>query len=117
MAPNKKQKLNVNEASKKNDKTLKTVIASLTKKSEEVEKSIVEKKSSKQHETHWIKFNTFCSENELEDPSFVANNASKIIKLRLVLKCCAEGLGFKTAEGARSRVRSHRSRNLKPDSR
>ena len=38
MTPNKKPKLNVDEASEKNKKTLKTGIASLTKKSEEVEK-------------------------------------------------------------------------------
>ena len=39
MAPSKKQKLNANEASKKNKKTLKTNVDSLTKKIEEVKKT------------------------------------------------------------------------------
>ena len=40
MAPNKKQKLNVKAASKNCNKNLKTNIDSLTKKSDEVEKTL-----------------------------------------------------------------------------
>ena len=115
MAPNKKQKLNVKAASKKNNKNLKTNIESLTKKSDEVEKNIVVKGSSKLCETYWIKFTNFCSDNELEDPSFITNKTVRNIKLCLTFKCCTEGLGFKTAEGVRSGIRNHYSRILKLD--
>ena len=60
-----------------------------------------------------IKLEIFCSGNELEDPSLIANNAVKSTKLRITLKCRAEGLGFKTAEAARSVVRRRRSRASK----
>ena len=77
-------------------------------KSDEVEKNAVAKGSPKPYETCWMKFDDFSSDNELEDPSLITRNTVKNAKPRLAL-------GFKTAEGTRSGVRSHRSRNLKLD--
>ena len=83
-------------------KKIKTNVASSTKKSEEVEKSAVENRSSKQCERNWNKFKTLCSDNELGNPTLIDNNAVKSTKLCLALKSCTEGLGFKVAEAARS---------------
>ena len=115
MAPKKNEKKNVKAASKNRNKNLKTNIESLTKKSDEVEKNIVVKRSANLHEGYWTKFSKFCSDNELENPSIISNKTVKSIKLCLTFKCCTEGHGFKTAEGVRSGIRNHYSRTRKVD--
>ena len=67
------------------------------------------------HEISWNRCETFCSENALEDPTFIAINTAKRTKLFLKLKCFVEGLGFKTVEGSRGRIRYCFSRTLKVD--
>ena len=71
MAPNKKQKSDVKDTKKK--KISKPTQLHQLKKVRRWEK-IVENHSSKQHTSSQNRFKTFCADNELEDPTFIAND-------------------------------------------